>query len=336
MQFPESEYRALTQAAALLDLSDRGRLCLVGADREKFLHGQITNDLLRLKTGEGLYAALASAKGRLEADLFVYKLDDELLLDFEPGLTAPITARLEKFIIAEDVQVVDVASHYRLFSLQGPKAAETLRASGIAAELPTVPLSSRKAPQPEGECLVIRNDRFGLDGFDLLVPTEASARVWEACERAGAVRVNREAAEIARIERGIPRFGIDMTGENLVPETGLENRAISYSKGCYIGQEVIARIRTYGQVAKALRLLRLEGEGTLPKSGQKLEAEGREVGAVTSACDSPLHRARVALAYVRKEANALGTRLSLKETGERAEVIALPGPVSEKSVSARE
>ena len=120
----DAEYLALTREAGLIDLSFRSRICLLGSDREKFLHGQITNDILRLKTGEGTYGALVTAKGKLETDLFAYKLQDELLLDFEPGLTEKINDRLSKYIIAEDVQIVDVAPHYSLLSAQGPRAAD--------------------------------------------------------------------------------------------------------------------------------------------------------------------------------------------------------------------
>src|SRR5688500_13504586 len=127
----EAEYRALTREAALIDLSFRSRVCLLGADREEFLHGQITNDVLRLAPGQGTYAALVTAKGKLETDLFVYKLAQELLLDFEPGLTQKVIDRLSKYIIAEDVQLVDVAPHYGLLSVQGPRANELLSAASV-------------------------------------------------------------------------------------------------------------------------------------------------------------------------------------------------------------
>src|ERR1700677_705085 len=126
------EYKALREAAAILDLSFRGRICLLGNDRVRFLHGQITNDVKKLGTGEGGYAALTTAKGRMESDLNVFNLPDEMLLDFEPGLTEKISQRLEKFIVADDVQIVDVAPHYGLLSVQGPKAIEVVKAVGFA------------------------------------------------------------------------------------------------------------------------------------------------------------------------------------------------------------
>jgi folate-binding protein YgfZ len=176
-----------------------------------------------------------------------------------------------------------------------------------------------------GEIYLARNDRFGATGYDVFVPIELQRESAERFKRAGARPVSIDSAEIVRIENGIPRFGVDMDENNLAPETGIQSRAISYSKGCYIGQEVIARIRTYGQVAKALRLMRIEGEGALPEKGAKLFRDGKEAGYITSSAHSPRFQARVALGYVRKEANALGTRLNLATGGNSAEIVAIPG-----------
>jgi folate-binding protein YgfZ len=315
-------YRALTESAALLDLSDRGRLCLLGGDREKFLHGQVTNDILRLRAGQGTYAALVAAKGRIESDLFVYKLAEELLLDFEPGLAAKITGRLEKYIIAEDVQIVDVSAAYSLLSIQGPSSERIVQEAGLPVP-PGEPFAWAASKLAEGDLYIARNGRFGPPGFDLFVPAEAASATAASLEKLGAPRASREAAEPLRIENAIPRFGADMDESNLAPETGIQERAISYAKGCYIGQEVIARIRTYGQVAKALRLLKFPAASAPPPAGAKVLADGKEVGATTSSAFSPKFGAPVALAYVRKEANAVGTRLSLA-SGEAAEIVAAP------------
>jgi tRNA-modifying protein YgfZ len=320
----EKEYLALTQGCALIDLSFRSRICLLGADREKFLHGQVTNEILRLPAGHGTYAALVTAKGKLQCDLFVYKLPEELLLDFEPGLTQGISARLEKYIIAEDVQIVDVAPYYGLLSLQGPRSAETLAAARLLPVLPEAPLDWNKTATASGDLYVVNNPRYGSAGYDLFVPTadlhDIAARVSRSAQLGGA-----DACEMARIENAIPRFGIDMDESNLAPEAMGED-AISYSKGCYIGQEVIARIRTYGQVAKALRLIRLPDElRTLPSPREKLFKDGKEVGYITSSTLSPKYGAMVALGYVRKEANALGEKLHFGALdGGVAQIIALP------------
>lgn len=306
----EEEYLALSRDAALIDLSFRSRICLLGADREKFLHGQVTNEILRLAAGQGTYAALVTAKGKLETDLFVYKLQEELLLDFEPGLTQKISNRLSKYIIAEDVQIVDVAPHYVLLTIQGPRSADLLNSAAIVSALPQNPFSWTKATSPNGELYVTYNGRYGPPGFDLFVPIDDAKSIAE--QLASLIKpVGLDACEISRIENGIPRFGIDMDESNLASEALREN-AISYSKGCYIGQEVIARIRTYGQVAKALRLLRLPVELQQPPArGEKLFKGERDVGFITSATLSPKHGCNVALGYVRKEANAPGESLTL-------------------------
>jgi folate-binding protein YgfZ len=326
----EAEYLALTQSAGVIDLSGRGRLCVLGADREKFLHGQVSNDVLRLRAGEGCYAALVNAKGKIQSDLFIYKLKEEILLDFEPGLSSTVSERLEKYVIAEDVQIVDVSPHYGLLSVQGPKSAEVLRRSAFG-ELPGNPLSWISKNTPEAEFYVTNNRRFGAEGFDLFVPaaalTETAELLDESIRELGAKWVGWNAGEIARIENGMPRFGADMTEANLAPECGIEGRAISYSKGCYIGQEVIARIRTYGQVAKALRLLRLPNElAALPLPNEKLFKNGKEAGYVTSSALSPKHGGKVALGYVRKEWNAAGETVELGRPGGGAvQVIGAPG-----------
>ncbi|MBM3840816.1 MAG: aminomethyl transferase family protein [Verrucomicrobia bacterium] len=316
-----AEYTAMREAAVVLDLSFRGRLCLTGADRQRFLHGQVTHDVNGLKAGEGCYAALVTAKGRIVSDLNLYLLADEILLDFEPGLVTKVKERLEKFIIADDAQVVDAAPHYGLLSVQGPKAAEVLRQARTEAELPVKQMTFRTAEHSDfGQIYLINCARLLTSGFDVFVPTEAmeaaAERLVAAAESVGGRPCGWQALEIARVEAGIPRFGVDMDESNLAPEAGIESRAISYSKGCYTGQEVIARIRTYGQVARALRRLRLADDlSQLPARGDKLFKDSKEVGYITSAVRSPGLKASLALGYVRKETNQAGTELSLDGNG---------------------
>src|SRR5271156_4294077 len=157
-----AEHAALRQSAGVIDLSFRSRICLVGADRVRFLHGQITNDVKKLRVGGGCYAAITTAKGKMESDLNIFALADELLLDFEPGLTGKISQRLEKFIVADDVQIVDASPHYGLLSVQGPKAADVVRALGLFAELPAKPLVSvRISDDTLGEIYLMNHARLG-------------------------------------------------------------------------------------------------------------------------------------------------------------------------------
>jgi tRNA-modifying protein YgfZ len=291
------DYWTLRRSVGWLDLSARSRLLIKGADRKRFLHGQVTNDVNRLQPGQGCYAFIVTAKGKIESDVNIYCLEDAFLLDFEPGLTQRIAARFDKYIIAEDVQIEDASEKYAMFTVQGPQANPPTHVGGYS----------------------FQNPRGTARGFDLFVP------VAEKVDLQGK-RCSEEALEIIRIESGIPRFGIDMDETNLAPEAAIEARAISYTKGCYIGQEVISRIRTYGQVAKALRGLLCEA---LPKRGDKLLLDGKEVGYVTSAVFSPVLKANIALAYVRREHNAIGTKLQVgrgvpAEPPSAAEIVELP------------
>jgi folate-binding protein YgfZ len=375
-----AEHAALRESAGVLDLSFRGRICLVGTDRVRFLHGQVTNDVKRLRVGEGCYAALTTTKGKMESDLNVYCLADELLLDFEPGLTKNVSQRLEKFIVADDVQIVDAAPHYGLLSVQGPKAEEVVRASGLFGwgeapdepprpseeigsrgrsphQFPTQPFGSVKISnatlgeiylvnQPRlhsnwwGETPSSPNQKSGLErlsphrktsGFDLFVPNSSFGAVADklvaAAKPVGGRAIGWQAFETARLEAGIPRFGADMDETNLPLECGIESRAVSYSKGCYIGQEVINRVHSVGHVNRELRGLRLPDDlQTLPAKGSKLFHNGKEVGYVTSAVKSPTLNAGIALGYVRREANQIGTDLTLRTAaGESsAKIVELP------------
>ncbi len=362
---PLAEHAALSESAGVLDLSFRSRLCLSGEDQQKFLNGQVTNNVKDLKVGEGCYAALVNAKGRIQSDLNIYRLENEILLDLEPGYSAAVAQRLEKYIIADDVQVVDVAPHYGLLSVQGPKAVEVLTALLLKANdqrhattdpseegnrrtedrtqraapgftgfahVPTQAMSFASVKDGGlGEIYLMNLPRIGTSGFDVFVPAAALGAVMDrlisAANAAGGRVCGWLSLETARIEAGIPRYGVDMDETNLAPETGIEARAISYSKGCYIGQEVIARIRTYGQVAKALRGLQLAGDlKTLPVRGDKLFKDGNEVGYVTSAIASPTFKANLALGYVRREHNPIGTELRVR-TGSgdvAARIVPLP------------
>jgi folate-binding protein YgfZ len=311
-----AEYAALREGAAVLDLSFRGRLCVLGADAQRFLNGQVTNNVKDLQIGEGCYAALVSAKGKLQSDLNIYRLENEMLLDFEPGQSEAVTQRLEKFVIAEDVQVVDVARDYGLWSVQGPKAAEA--ATGLSPQFMAPPKAMALTKIEEaalGEIYVTKTPRLRSQGFDLFVPEAAMKDAVERLLSRGGRLCGWQALETARIEAGVPRFGADMDETNLAPEA-LDTRAISYAKGCYIGQEVIARIRTYGQVAKSLRGLRLGGKGKeVPPKGTKLFLGEKEMGSITSAVWSPALQAIIALGYVRREANQTGSELEALTTG---------------------
>ena len=335
-----AEYHALRDNVGVLDLSARSRLCLVGADRVRFLHGQVTNDIKKLRVGEGCYAAIVTAKGRMESDANIFVLQDEVLLDFEPGLAEKISRRLEKFIVADDVQIVDVAPHYGLLSAQGPKAEEVIGKLGLG-ERPREPFAIVKVGDAAfGEIYLASHERLGEKrkagkresgnkaeppyvgcyGYDIFVPTNGFAAFKEkliaAAKSVGGRECGEQAFEIVRVENGVPRFGVDMDETNLPLEAGIESIAISYNKGCYIGQEVINRIHSIGHVNKELRSLKLADDlRSLPAKGDKFFKDGKEVGYITSAAKSS-SLGNIAMGYVRREVNQAGTELVLKTAGE--------------------
>lgn len=329
---PAAEYTALRETAAVADLSARSRLRLLGADRQKFLNGQVTNNVKDLKPGEGCYAALVSAKARIQSDLNIHVLADAVLLDFEPGYSAAVAERLEKYIIADDVQVEDAGPLLGLLSVQGPKAGAAVEQLDPALAAVSKPMSHARASGGDfGGLCAMNVPRTGAAGFDLFVPAPAlesvAERLLAATRALGGRPCGWQALEAARIEAGIPRFGADMDETNLAPEAGIERRAISYTKGCYIGQEVISRIRTYGQVARTLRGLRLSDSlRAPPRKGDKLLHENKEIGYVTSALVSPLFPTKIALGYVRREHHQPGTGLVLRtaEGDSPARIIDLP------------
>lgn len=324
-----AEYSALRESAGVLDLSFRSRVCLAGVDRVRFLHGQVTNDIKRLRVGEGCYAALVTAKGKMQSDLNIYSLQDELLLDFEPGLTGVVSERLEKFLVADDVQIVDVAALYGLVSVQGPKAESVARGVGLFTEIPGTPFHFAKFTEDTlGEIYLMNQPRLGSTGFDFFVPANSLGAVADkliaSAKTIGGRACGWDAFEILRIESGIPRFGADMDESHLAPECGIENRAISYNKGCYIGQEVLNRIHSIGHVNRELRRLRMPNTlSDLPKKGDKLFRDGKEAGYVTSATKSPIRNEISAIGYVRREAFEPGTVLTMQTQSGACEVTVL-------------
>ncbi len=326
------EQAALCASAGFLDLSFRGRLCLAGADRVRFLHGQVTNDIKRLSPGTGCYAALVSAKGKMESDLHIYNLPDELLLDFEPGLTGVVSRRLEKYLVADEVQVTDVASLYGLLSVQGAEAKAAVSRLDFFSEVPAQPFHfSRAASETLGELYLMNEPRVGSVGFDLFVPAMSlgaiADKLLSATRAVGGRACGWQALDAVRIDAGIPRFGVDMDETNLPLECGIADQAVSYNKGCYIGQEIINRLHSFGQVTKELRGLRLaDDRKSRPVRGDRLFHAGKEVGYITSAVKSFRSNANVALGYVRREVNHAGTRLTLRQAGaeSEAEVFLIP------------
>ncbi len=311
--FPEldAQYRALREEAGLLDRSARGKIKITGADAAEFLQGQLTNDIEAIEPERGAYAALLDRKGKMRADMRVLNLGAEgIWIDTEAETLAPLLSHLDMYKIGREVEVNDVGSEWTVLSLIGPASYE------IAATGPLTPEHAHRFFQRDGiDVLAVGTDL----GVDLIARAEAGEDLRAALTTAGAAPVSEEAAEIVRIESGRPRFGREMTESTMPAEAGLEERAVSFTKGCYIGQETVARLHYKGKPNRHLRGLRLS-EAAEP--GEPLFLGEKAVGEVGSACISPAH-GPIALAVIRREAEP-GTTVSVGENGVSATLIDLP------------
>ena len=316
---PDAEYAALRDGAGLLDLSLRGKLRLTGADRSTFLHNMLSNDVLALRPGHGCNAAKLSLQGKMEGALHVLCLEDALWCDVDPGAAAHVLEGLRKHLIMEDAKIEDVSDEWALVALQGPQSTHVLAAAGAVAPAPGAALDHQPARIGDATVRVVRNDHCGAGGFDLWIEAADAAAVWYALVAAGARPVGLAALDVRRIEAGIPWFGSEITGEQFPQEAGLEAGWISYTKGCYLGQETISRLHHLGHVNRALCGLHLgTGAGAVPARGAELYAGDRRVGSVTSATFSAHLKHAVALAYVHREYAAPGTALEVVEGATRS------------------
>ncbi|MCB1058419.1 MAG: aminomethyltransferase family protein [Acidobacteria bacterium] len=319
---PAAEYRALRDGAALLDRSWVEHLVLTGEDRQRFLHGQVTCDVKALAPGQGTYGFFTTAKGRIEADVVVLATEDRLVLELPPGLAAPIAARLEKYVIADRVEIARPATVVTL-ALVGPEAEAAVNAWATPDGLPCEAWEHRPVTALGQPATLLRHPRLGVAGYQLLLDGASAEEVAKALlEDVPGIRpVGFSAYEMLRVEAGVPRFGDDFGPDNFPQETGIDE-AVSYTKGCYLGQEVVARLHYRGQVARQLRGLVVAGD-QVPAPGTELSLEDRPAGAITSAAWSPALGRPLALALLQRRAFEPGTRVELSG-GVEAKVRSLP------------
>ncbi len=275
----------LFPAGGWVDLSDRAKFRLRGADRERFLQGQVSNDVRLAQPYAALYACVMTAKGKMSADVFIRTEPGAFFMDADPALREPLAARLEKYIIADDVTLEDVTDAVALVHVISPRAAADLPAD-LAALFGCA-----------------RTRRFARDGVDYFGQLEqlAALRAW-----LDGGELNASESELLRISEGVPRWGADLAEDTIPVEAGLEERAISYTKGCYLGQEVISRIKSVGRVNHHLRRLRA---GIPLRAGDKLDTAVKPVGELTSAAPIPGTDDWLALGYLRSGFDEIGRRL---------------------------
>lgn len=302
-----AEYNAVRDAGAgLIDLCTRGRIEIGGAEAVLFLNGLITNDVKALADNSWMAAAFPNVQGRMLAHARVLRRGETFLFDTEAVTREQIIKTLGRFTLAGDFRVTDVTSDTALVSVQGKSAAGMVRSvlGEDAAQLERGRVLN--AEWKEFGISIIRATHTAEDGFDLFTSAAAAPSLWDALSKAGARPVGFDALEILRIEAGLPRYGVDIDETKVVLETGLDD-AVSFTKGCYIGQEIIARIHFRGHVAKRLAGVMTDAGGEV-RAGDKLRtAEGKEIGWITSAARSPLLNRTVALGYVKYDYLQHGT-----------------------------
>jgi aminomethyltransferase len=295
-------YEALREGSAWLDLSARGRIRATGEDRVRLLHAMCTNHIQQLQSGDGCCAFFLNPQGRILADALVLAQADALLIDTEPETRQSLYAHLEKYIIADDVTLEDVTDGTVEIGIEGPAAASLVAALG--APVPSTPYSH----QAWGDRLVVCFSVTGRPGFSIVAPAAQRETLLQAIEAAGAVRASLEEARVVRLELGHPRCGEDITDRFLPHETQMLG-AVHFNKGCYIGQEIVERVRSRGGVHRFLVPLEIDGD-TPPEAGAIITADGKAVGEITSAAWSPARGRIVALGYLRLGEIPQGTALT--------------------------
>ena len=295
----------------MLERPRRAALMVRGADAGEYLEGQLTNRIEALQPGQGCYAALLDRKGHIQSDLRALRLSaEEIWLDLEPGPAPTVLRHLHTYSIGREVEIEDVSDRWAITSLIGPRSGEISGFEGLGPE------HAQRYREWDGvEVLGVATDL----GLDLITRTDQVVSLRKLLGAGGAVEVSEAAAEILRVESGRPRFGAEMTVATMPAEAGIEDRAVNFEKGCYIGQEPVARLHYKGRPNRHLRGLRLSKPA---KAGATLRVDGREVGSIGTVCVSPA-LGPIALAIVRREAGP-GDTLAVDDGPETAEVVELP------------
>ena len=300
------------------------RLLVRGADRASYLQGILSNDIAALTPGTGCYATMLTAQGRMITDMRVLELGDAILLDVPRAIGTAVKDHLERFVFTEDVTVEDVTATRAEIGLYGPRAVDVLAAAGVEGGAPGDLHAITRTRIAGHDVHLVRADTIGIAGFDLVADAAARDDVRAVLAAAGAVEARGEDADAVRIESGRPRFGADMDADTIPLEAGIEDRAISRTKGCYVGQEVIVRVldRGHGRVARRLAGLTFDASAAVPAPNAPVHAADRDIGRVTSAVWSPALARPIALGYLHRDFVEPGTHVSVN--GAEAVVTALP------------
>jgi folate-binding protein YgfZ len=305
------EYAAVRDGGAgLIDQSSRGRILVSGSEAVMFLNGLITNDMKTLAVNSWMPAAFANVQGRLLAAVRIAHREDGFLIDTEGATRETVITLLDRFTLAGDFRLQDLTDETAMFSLQGRKASEIVSRvfGGEAARVGRQKIVN--AGFGDATVNVIRATHTAEDGFDLFIEANNCSKLGDVLTAGGATPISNETFETLRIEAGVPLYGIDMDENNVVTETNLDD-AVSFTKGCYLGQEIIVRIKHRGHVAKKLSGVVLQDSTPVPRNSKIISSEGKEIGRVTSSTFSPRLDRAIVLGYLKYDYLAAGTEVKV-------------------------
>jgi len=315
-----AEFAALLSSCGIYDLSGKAKIALTGGDRVRWLNGMVTNNIRDLAQGHGVYAFLLNPQGHILGDLYAYNRGNSMMIDTDQSQSEKLLATFDHYIIMDDVEVTNLSDKLTAIGIAGPKVREVLRAAGFEiAELQ--PLQFVDVTWQNVAVTVVRGDNASVESYELWLSPDRVMILQDALTKAGATVAGTTALELLRIAAGIPRYGQDIRERDLPQETE-QQRALHFSKGCYIGQEIVERIRSRGNVHR--KFTGFEVQGVLPAAGTKIQVDGKDVGEITSAASLPLAGGDrpVALGYVRREIAIPGKQVQAGST--QLSIAALP------------
>jgi len=322
---PQLELAALLGGCGVYDLGFRARISLRGGDRVRWLNGMVTNNIRDLASGRGVYAFLLNPQGRILGDMFVYNQGETLAVETDRSQVEKIEATFDHYIIMDDVEVTDISDKETTLGLAGPKSRAILNAAGI--EVPELQLLQMITPRCNCdcgcvECAVVRGEDAQHESYEIWLASQDVYKTWQALLAAGATPVGSEALEMQRIATGVPLYGVDIRERDLPQETE-QMRALNFNKGCYVGQEIVERIRSRGNVHRKFTGFLVEGAAAIA-AGAKIISNEKEVGEVTSVATlpTPSGERTVALGYIRSEVGVPGREMTIGTA--KATVIQLP------------
>ena len=322
-----AEYQAVRTAAGLCDLSQRGKLRMTGADRQHFLHRVVTNDVEQLGTGEGVYACMLTPQGKIISDMTVYVRGEDLLIDVEPGMAGVLRETLDRYALIDDVEIEDVTARYGLIGVYGRKADACLQRAGGPVD--TLPSCGHAEIEWNGlPVTVARSQRTGERDYDVYVPAENADELWKALlggeGDASCLPIGFDTLEVLRVEAGIPRCTAELD-DRIIPNEAVKDRAVSFTKGCYIGQEPVVMMEHRGRPNRLLSGLVIEGE-TLPERNALIQKDGKDAGWITTAVHGRAVSGIIALGFVRRRYRESGGPVVVLVNGgpAGAEIVDLP------------